>query len=86
MAAHDKKASCELGGQKNRAIYNVSVDLAKGGRKLEKQEKAEGPNRLATQSLLPVNKSLGTVLLVVGGECKLLRDGATLLQAPPGII
>lgn len=46
MAAHDKKASCELGGQKNRAIYNVSVDLAKGGRKLEKQEKAkEGRNR-----------------------------------------
>lgn len=86
MAAHDKKASCELGGQKNRAIYNVSVDLAKGGRKLEKQEKAEGRNRLTTQSFLPVNNSLGTVLLVVGGECKLLRDGATLLQAPQGII
>lgn len=35
-----KKASRELGGKKSREVFNFNANLAKGGKKLAKQEEA----------------------------------------------
>lgn len=81
-----KRASCELGGQKNWETFNASGDLAKGGRKLEKQEKAEeGWNRQKTCIPVTFEQVFGNIAALVCEECEMLGDGAPVLQASPGI-